>query len=180
MARVVWVTAALVCLSILPAHAQPGPTPPAPPPPHPPAPEVDGFEQRGGITLGLALGGGSNGVMFGAEVGGMVRHDLAIIGTATALVRGDDHGGSLGFLGLGARYWIRRFFADAELGRVTHAVSCDFEEQCGSNHFFAGLASVGFELAQTQHFGLELHASTLIAHDLSTVWFAGLGVHSYF
>lgn len=182
MTRAVWVTAAIVVsLFAATAHAQPGQTPPSPPAP---APEPDDFDQRGGVTLGLALGGGSHGVMFGVEVGALVRNDVAIIGTATALVRSDDDGGSFGFLGLGARYWIHHIFVDAELGRVTRSsFGCAVETACSSDHAFGSLATVGFELAQTQHFGLDVHASTLVAfpaHDITAVWFAGMGVHAYF
>jgi hypothetical protein len=178
MARAVWVTTAAVLFSIVaahrPAHAQPAQTPP-----RTPAPEGDGFEERGGITLGVQLGGGS-GVMFGAELGGMVRHDLAIIGTATALVRG---AGGVGFLGLGARYWLHHIFVDAQLGQVSRTVDCEADNQCEPDHLFGGVASIGFELAQTQHFGLDFHASTLVGHlphELDAVWFAGMGIHAYF
>lgn len=169
--RVIAVTAALAMTGR--ARAQPAPAPA-------PAPDEG---RRAGPTLGLAFGGGSNGVALGVEAGALVRPDLAIIGSATALIRGDDHGGALTFLGLGPRLWLGPWFADAQLGEMKISVGCDFEEVCKpAEGFFAGEIGAGVEFVQTTHFGLEVHAADLLGYDhhrLGSVWFAGAGIHVY-
>jgi hypothetical protein len=160
------------------SQPSPGPTPApatapslAPTAPFPATPAVAGSQDpapstatgRNGVLLGIELGLGrglGDAERFGLfELGGQLgwtsHGRAALFATASLGVLGAGEAGLFASLGLGARVWLGRAFADVRVERM-RVVSFECEEDCsafGLNRYSAG---VGVDAVRGPHGGMQL------------------------
>jgi hypothetical protein len=140
-----------------PAPVEAVPSSTAPSPPAAPVAGQDGLLL--GIELGLAHGvGKADGFrlfQLGAQVGWASPGRAALFATASAGILGAAEGALFASVGVGARLWFGRAFADARIERMS-VVLVDCEETCdgvGINRYSGG---IGIDAVRGPNGGMQL------------------------